>query len=263
MPPRSSHRQYRGMSARLARCGKTGRPPGGARAQETRKSHGCSAASTGTANRQKCQTCTQSAREPWIRKEHEIRHGVLAETQLDGLRPANPLGRYPCPLANAIPIQQRTAPFHDAFGRRRAPQSAHKARNRPVRRFFWLGGTSPLTRPKRQPLRACTQATGLVKQDGYLGFLIAGHGGGGSRACGAGGTCRVPTGGSTGSPKGGQGDGTSPPRGGRFGPLWGPFDQEEGGPRRRRGGTPQGCPVPGSGIVDNLGYPQPFLLLAD
>ena len=132
------------MSARLARCGKTGRPPGGARAQETRKSHGCSAASTRTANRQKCQTCTQSAREPWIRKEHEIRHGVLAETQLDGLRPANPLGRYPCPLANAIPIQQRTAPFHDAFGRRRAPQSAHKARNRPVRRFFWLGGTSPL-----------------------------------------------------------------------------------------------------------------------
>ena len=121
--------------------------------------------------------------------------------------------------------------FRSAFGSCPGLRSPHhKARNQPVRRFFWLGGTSPLTRPKRQPLRACTQATGLVKQDGYLGFLIAGHGGGGSRACGAGGTCRVPTGGSTGSPKGGQGDGTSPPRGGRFGPLWGPFDQEEGGP---------------------------------
>ena len=91
-----------------------------------------------------------------------------------------------------------------------------------------------------------------------LGFSLQDMAEGGAAPVARGEPAGFPQGGRRGTRRVDRGTARPRPVGGRFGPLWGPFDQEEGGPRRRRGGTPQGCPVPGSGIVDNLGYPQPF-----
>ena len=91
-----------------------------------------------------------------------------------------------------------------------------------------------------------------------LGFSLQDMAEGGAAPQARGEPAGFPQGGRRGTRRVDRGTARPRPVGGRFGPLWGPFDQEEGGPAEP-GEPPEGVPLASSQVlICELSTPPPW-----